>query len=69
MQDLKEIGFLSRDLLGRRIRSLAKWVCDTNNLQHAQFNKLVNQGLEVEMDKSHSYLDWASYIARKPTLY
>lgn len=63
---LKEIGYLNRDVLERRIRSLSKWVSRANGLKEAEFLKIVNDTLEEETELQHSYMDWESYTARKP---
>jgi hypothetical protein len=64
--DLKETGFLYKDLVERRLRGLSKWICELNNISMDELNYVITQVMEVEIDKYHSCIDWLSFTARKP---
>ncbi|OBZ82349.1 Demethylmenaquinone methyltransferase [Choanephora cucurbitarum] len=63
---LKEIGFLARDLTERRIRGLRKWVCEVNGITVNQFDAVANNLMDVEVNQNPSYIDWNSYVGKKP---
>jgi hypothetical protein len=65
---LKEIGFLTRDLLDRRIRSLSKWVAEANDIEESELSKIISESLEEETDLFHSRMHWTSFTGRKPLI-
>lgn len=48
------------------MRNLSKWVCNINHIDSKDIGLLITKGMEEEFDEYHSYMIWASYIARKP---
>ncbi|KAI9486500.1 MAG: S-adenosyl-L-methionine-dependent methyltransferase [Benjaminiella poitrasii] len=64
--DLKESGFLFKDLMERRTRVLSKWVSQVCNISRQEMNRIITIALEEEPEEYHPCIDWISYTARKP---
>ncbi|KAI8064940.1 hypothetical protein BDF21DRAFT_346669, partial [Thamnidium elegans] len=63
---LKETGYLLKDWTSRTMRGFSKWVCDMNNIDGSEMNRLITSSMDNEIDEYHSYINWTSYTARKP---
>ncbi|KAI8646987.1 S-adenosyl-L-methionine-dependent methyltransferase, partial [Parasitella parasitica] len=65
-ENLRETGYLFKDLIERRIRVLSKWLCQLNNVGMKEMNDIITEIMDVEVDSYHSCINWLSYTARKP---
>lgn len=61
------MGYLFRDLIERRVRSLDKWVAQVNDIDKKELYQIATKALIDEVDEYHAYIDWFSYIAKKPS--
>ncbi|KAI8979861.1 S-adenosyl-L-methionine-dependent methyltransferase [Mycotypha africana] len=63
---LKEIGYLFKDLIERRIRGMARWVAETCNIDEYRLHETITKVMDEEVDENRAYLDWMCYTAEKP---
>ncbi|KAI7876142.1 S-adenosyl-L-methionine-dependent methyltransferase [Mucor mucedo] len=64
--ELKLIGYLSKDWLERGLRNLSSWICSINSVSTQDISRLITASMEEELDEYRSYMEWTSYTARKP---
>lgn len=63
--DLKETGYLVKDLRRRHAKHLKRWICEANHISESEFNDVLNNAqAEVEVCKGHT--SWLCSNAQKP---
>ncbi|KAI7906888.1 S-adenosyl-L-methionine-dependent methyltransferase [Cokeromyces recurvatus] len=64
--ELKESGFLFKDILERHLRVLSRWVAQVCDVDEGLINQLLTKVVEDEADEHNTSVDWIFYTARKP---
>ncbi|KAI8881471.1 hypothetical protein K501DRAFT_188896, partial [Backusella circina FSU 941] len=65
-KDSKEMGFLFKDVLEKRLRNSAKWLSIVNDVEENEIQQIISISLDEEIVANRSHVDWFSYTARKP---
>ncbi|KAF7725985.1 hypothetical protein EC973_009131 [Apophysomyces ossiformis] len=62
---LKETGYLFKDLMDRRFRTLKLWLSEYNQLTETELLDTLSKGIE-ECERSKTRMGWRYYSAQKP---
>ena len=62
---MKETGYLFKDLMIRRFRTIAPWLCEFNNITLDDINENVEKWA-VECEEYKASMRWRYWAAQKP---
>lgn len=63
--DLKETGYLQKDLIERKFRESKRWMCKFNNISEQEFASVLSKGID-ECDEYNTFVRSLYYSAQKP---